>query len=72
MMKRPQYACLSGMQEAMTIDSFQGQENDIAIAIMTTAHPYPGPGFTAEAQRLNVMLTRHKCGLVIVGDIYVA
>lgn len=71
-LKRAQYTCLSGMQEAMTIDSFQGQENDIAIAIMTTAHPNPGPGFTADTQRLNVMLTRHKCGLIIVGDIYVA
>ncbi|KAI8712839.1 AAA-12 domain-containing protein [Fusarium sp. LHS14.1] len=66
-LRRPEYACLSSMQEAMTIDSFQGQENDITIAIMTTAHPYPGPGFTIEAQHLNVMLTRHKCGLVIVG-----
>ncbi|KAL2673660.1 hypothetical protein Neosp_012103 [[Neocosmospora] mangrovei] len=71
MRKRPEYACLSGMQETMTIDSFQGQENDIAIVVMSTAHPIPGPGFTGDSQRLNVMITRQKCGLVIVGDIYV-
>ncbi|KAJ3539807.1 hypothetical protein NM208_g5342 [Fusarium decemcellulare] len=28
--------------------------------------------FTADAQRLNVLLTRQECGLVVVGDIYVA
>ncbi|KAI8711430.1 hypothetical protein NCS52_01406400 [Fusarium sp. LHS14.1] len=69
---RKRYPELEKMQEAMTVDSFQGQENDIAIVVMGTAHPHPGPGFTSDAQRLNVMLTRQKCGLVIVGDIYVA
>ncbi|KAM5349632.1 hypothetical protein ACJ41O_006137 [Fusarium nematophilum] len=71
MRKRPQYASLATMQEAMTVDSFQGQENDMAVVIMGTAHPQPGPGFTSDSQRLNVMLTRQKSALVVFGDIYV-
>lgn len=54
------------MPAASTIGSFQGQENDIVIVVMSTATP-GGPGFTSDPQRLNVMLTRQKCGLVIVG-----
>jgi hypothetical protein len=30
-----------------------------------------GPGFTCNKQRLNVLLTRSRCGLVLVGDIHV-
>ncbi|RSM06136.1 hypothetical protein CDV31_009233 [Fusarium ambrosium] len=71
MRRKPEYACLTGMPDAMTVDSFQGQENDLAVVVMGTAHPQPGPGFTSNSQRLNVMLTRQKCGLFIVGDIYV-
>ncbi|KPM37738.1 hypothetical protein AK830_g8828 [Neonectria ditissima] len=71
MRKKPEYAVLSTMQPATTVDSFQGQENDIALVIMGTAYPKPGPGFTSDEQRLNVMLTRQLCGLVIVGDINV-
>ncbi|KAF4992306.1 hypothetical protein FDECE_13760 [Fusarium decemcellulare] len=69
--KKPEYAVLAGMGQAMTVDSFQGQENDIAIVVMGTSTS-SGCGFTADAQRLNVLLTRQKCGLVVVGDIYVA
>ncbi|RSL74611.1 hypothetical protein CEP53_000179 [Fusarium sp. AF-6] len=72
MRRKPEYACLTGMPDAMTVDWFQGQENDLAVVVMGTAHPHSGPGFTSNSQRLNVMLTRQKCGLVIVGDIYVA
>lgn len=55
-----------------TIDSFQGQENDIVVVVMGTKSINPGPGFTTDPQRLNVMLTRMTCGLVVVGDINVA
>ncbi|KAF6807006.1 DNA helicase [Colletotrichum musicola] len=30
----------------------------------------PGYGFTAQESRLNVLFTRQRCGLVIVGDIH--
>ncbi|KAK1764737.1 hypothetical protein QBC33DRAFT_594187, partial [Phialemonium atrogriseum] len=67
--KQPQYAALANMQAPTTVDLFQGQENDVVVVVMGTASPKPGPGFTSDSQRLNVMLTRQWCGLVIVGDI---
>jgi superfamily I DNA and/or RNA helicase len=50
------------------VDSWQGRENDIVILIMV-ANRGSGRGFTADKRRLNVALTRHRCGLVIFGDI---
>lgn len=44
------------------------RENDIIIVVMGT-NAHVGPGFTANPQRLNVLLTRARCGLVIVGDL---
>lgn len=48
-----------------TVDSFQGQEADIVIfsAVRTESE-----GFTNDAQRLNVALTRAKRILRVVGD----
>ncbi|TEA21718.1 DNA-binding protein SMUBP-2 [Colletotrichum sidae] len=68
-LKEAKYACLKGLPQASTIDSFQGQENDIIIVVMGTRFPNPGCGFTAMPSRLNVLFTRQRCGLVIVGDI---
>ncbi|KAL5602435.1 hypothetical protein FOBRF1_009968 [Fusarium oxysporum] len=70
LMKRSKYLSLQGMPKPSTIDSFQGQENDIIVGVIGTDETV-GPGFTADANRLNVMLTRAKCGLVLVGNIYV-
>ncbi|KAG5657908.1 hypothetical protein KAF25_007941 [Fusarium avenaceum] len=66
------YPSLANLKKATTIDSYQGQESIITFVVMGTAHPSPGPGFTSNKQRLNVLLTRQKCSLVIVGDINVA
>jgi len=70
MRRHPQYSALSAMPPASTVDGFQGKEGDIVIVVMGTSAK-SGPGFTCDPQRLNVMLTRHRCGLVIVGDINV-
>jgi hypothetical protein len=67
--KLPKYSPLIGMIPASTVDAFQGQENDIIIVVMGTTFPKPGPGFTTDKHRLNVLLTRQKCGLVVVDDI---
>ena len=69
--KRPEYSALSTMKPAATVDSFQGQEGDIVFVIMGTAYPNPGPGFTSDESRLTVLISRQKCGLVVVGDINV-
>ncbi|KAM0285762.1 hypothetical protein ACHAQH_001223, partial [Verticillium albo-atrum] len=69
--KGPSYTALADMPDASTIDGFQGREADIVFVVMSTRGPKPGPGFTTDEQRLNVMLTRQHCGLVIVGDIHV-
>ncbi|KAM0201621.1 hypothetical protein ACHAPI_001667 [Fusarium lateritium] len=66
------YPSLANLKKATTIDSYQGQESIITFVVMGTAHPRPGPGFTSNKQRLNILLTRQKCSLVIVGDINVA
>ena len=56
------------MPPVCTIDISQGQENDIVIAVFGTNIRY-GVGFAGQAQWLNVLLTRAKCGLVLVGDL---
>lgn len=68
MRQQPGYENLGSMQPAATVDSFQGREGDIAIIIMGTTKAV-GPGFTTDEQRLNVMLSRQKSGLLIFGDI---
>jgi len=59
---------LADMPPACTIDGYQGQENDIIVVVFGT-NQFHGVGFTAQAQRLNVLLTRARCGLVLVGDL---
>ncbi|KAI1094478.1 AAA domain-containing protein [Rostrohypoxylon terebratum] len=72
LLKRDRYVTsLAGIGEPSTIDGYQGQERQIVVVVMGTDRGI-GPGFTADRQRLNVLLTRQKCGLVIVGDIAVA
>lgn len=63
--KDAKYACLEAMRPASTVDSFQGQEGDIAVVIMGTAHPRPGPGFTADSRRLNVSLSLFACSVLL-------
>jgi hypothetical protein len=68
--KRHQFTALQSMRPAATVNSFQGQECDTAVIVMGTT-TFSGPGFTSDEQRLNVMLSRHKSGLIIVGDVNV-
>ncbi|KAK2057250.1 hypothetical protein LY76DRAFT_469437, partial [Colletotrichum caudatum] len=70
--KQSKYSNLVPMGPASSIDAFKGQESDIVIVVMGTRAVNPGPGFTRDPRRLNVLLTRQRCGLVIVGDIKVA
>ena len=60
---------MQALTDVATIGSVQGQESSIALNILDTDHPRPGPGFTQNKQRLNVFLTRHQCALSIVDNI---
>ncbi|KAH6681022.1 P-loop containing nucleoside triphosphate hydrolase protein [Plectosphaerella plurivora] len=62
------FGFLDTMPRAYTVDGFQGQEADIVIVVMGT-NRQTGAGFTSDPQRLNVLLTRARAGLVLVGDI---
>jgi hypothetical protein len=61
MRKRPEYVAISAMEPTSTVEGSRGKEGDIAVVVMSTAAPRPGPGFTSGEQRLNVMLTRQRC-----------
>jgi superfamily I DNA and/or RNA helicase len=52
--------------EVCSIDGYQGRENEIII--FSAVRCGPSLGFCDDARRVNVLLTRAKRGLVIVGD----
>ncbi|KAK5657615.1 hypothetical protein OQA88_2687, partial [Cercophora sp. LCS_1] len=65
---KKKFSSLATLPEATTVEGHQGHEKPIIVAIMGTAHPRPGPGFTTDQRRLCVMLTRQKAALIIFGD----
>ncbi|KAM0264320.1 hypothetical protein ACHAQJ_000810 [Trichoderma viride] len=69
--QKSDYSVLRGMAPPATVDSYQGQEADIMCVILGTTKT-SGPGFTNKVNRLNVMLSRQKSGLIVVGDIKLA
>ncbi|CAH0048522.1 unnamed protein product [Clonostachys solani] len=71
MRKSSEYEVLTGMPPAATVDSFQGREGDIVVAIMVSTEK-SGPGYMRCESRLKVLLSRHRSALVIAGDINVA
>jgi regulator of nonsense transcripts 1 len=64
-MLRPHPSVLPGMKIA-TVDSFQGGESDYIV--MSCVRNGPGIGFVKDERRMNVLLTRARYGLVIVGS----
>ncbi|KAF5530991.1 DNA helicase [Fusarium mexicanum] len=66
--KKREYEVLKNMPPPSTVDAIQGQEADMVVVITATTRGL-GPGFTSDERRLNVMLSRHKCALVIFSDI---
>ena len=55
--------------EVSTIDAAQGQEADLVIISLVRANATASVGFTDDAKRLNVAITRAKAGVVIVGHL---
>ncbi|KAH0838765.1 hypothetical protein J3R83DRAFT_7140 [Lanmaoa asiatica] len=51
-----------------TIDAFQGRESDVVVFSTVRCNVTREIGFVDDLRRLNVMWTRAKLGLIIVGD----
>jgi superfamily I DNA and/or RNA helicase len=54
--------------EVATVDAYQGREKDYIIVSCVRAGQGGGIGFLKDAARLNVMITRARLGLYILGD----
>jgi len=50
------------------IDNYQGEENDIIVASLTRSNSEGNIGFMSSPERLNVLLSRARLGLIIVGN----
>ena len=49
-------------------DNYQGEESDIVIASLTRSNPDHEIGFMASPERLNVLLSRARDGLIMIGN----
>ncbi len=61
---------LAQMPGVRTVDSVQGQEKGLVVVIMATTRR-SGPGFTTDENRLAVLTTRQRSGVLVFGDIEV-
>ncbi|CDR45896.1 CYFA0S20e01442g1_1 [Cyberlindnera fabianii] len=51
-----------------SIDAFQGRERDFILFSCVRSNKENNIGFVRDRRRLNVALTRARCGLILVGD----
>ncbi|KAF9004594.1 P-loop containing nucleoside triphosphate hydrolase protein [Cyathus striatus] len=51
-----------------TIDNYQGEESDIVIASLTRSNSNNDIGFMSAPERLNVLLSRARNGLIMIGN----
>ncbi|KAF4541079.1 AAA family ATPase [Lasiodiplodia theobromae] len=51
-----------------TIDNYQGEESDIVIVSLTRGNAAGDIGFMSSPERLNVLLSRARIGLIIIGN----
>ena len=49
-------------------DNYQGEENDIIVASLTRSNKEGNIGFMSSPERLNVLLSRARMGLIIIGN----
>ncbi|TVY17684.1 NFX1-type zinc finger-containing protein [Lachnellula arida] len=51
-----------------TIDNYQGEESDIVLVSLTRSNKSGDVGFMSAPERLNVLLSRARDGLIIIGN----
>ncbi|KAK6523012.1 hypothetical protein TWF281_002435 [Arthrobotrys megalospora] len=56
--------------EVSTVDQFQGSDRDIVIVSMVRCNPEQKASFIRAPERANVLLSRARKGLIILGDLY--
>ncbi len=54
--------------EVRTVDGFQGREKEIILISLVRSNDENEIGFLVNEQRMNVLLTRAKCAMIVFGN----